>query len=151
MQILKKLSLGWRRVGRAFSESLRVCRWNYAKPAPVKVPSAWVVFLYHCSSVCKVLAQKRGRYTCLSATHSCLRNWNRSRIIMWTKIAIWALIMLGNIIVKVMMITVMFSDYLKHASSDRLMGLEASPPLLFTSVLYMQVHCFYFTWGNQES
>lgn len=31
-----------------------------------------------------VLAQKWGRAMCFSVTHSYLRNWNRSRIIMWT-------------------------------------------------------------------
>lgn len=115
MQVLKKLSHGWRKLGGAFSLSLRVCRWNDEKPAPVKAPSACIVFLPHCAPVCRVLAQRRGRYTCLSTTHSCWRNWNRSSIIMCMKIAIWALITVGTIIV---IVTTMMDTHLQHASSN---------------------------------
>lgn len=56
---------------------------------------------------------------------------------MWTKIAIGAPMVLGNMIVIVVMITVRFSESLQHAGSKRLTCLQASSPLIFTSILYI--------------
>lgn len=105
--VLKKLSHGWRKHGSMFSLPLYVCRWDDKNPRPCR-SHLHGLFSFPTAHLPAVLAQRRGRDTCLSATHSYLRNWNRSRIIMWTKIAVWALITVGHIIVKVIMIMVMF-------------------------------------------